>query len=297
MNPIVSRILQLLPDRLYLDLQYFKNFHKFPNWKNPKTFNEKLQWMKLYDRKPEYTMMVDKYAVKDYVASIIGSEHIIPTLGVWDRPEDIDWNSLPGKFVLKTTHGGGNEGVIICKDKSSFDRTSAVEKLNRCLKRNTYYYGREWPYKNVPRRIIAEQFMEQKVSEKSEALIDYKFYCFDGKPYYCQVIQDRDTEETIDFYDMDWNHMPFVGLKTGVGNSKNFLPKPTALEGMINICQQLSKGLSFARIDLYQIKDVEYFGEITFFPNSGLGTFKPDDWNSIMGSLVKLPVGQNGGGV
>lgn len=291
MNSIVSSILQLLPDRLYLDLQYFKNFHKFPNWKNPKTFNEKLQWMKLYDRKPEYTIMVDKYAVKDYVAGIIGKEHVIPTLGVWDRPEDIDWESLPDKFVLKTTHGGGNKGVIICKNKSTFGKDSAIEKLKRYMKRNTYYYGREWPYKNVPRRIIAERFMEQAIPEKSESLIDYKFYCFNGMPYYCQVIQDRNVEETIDFYDMEWNHMPFVGLKSGVKSSKEVLPKPTALEGMINICKQLSRDLSFARVDLYQVNDSVFFGEITFFPNNGLGTFKPDDWNSIMGSLINLPIG------
>ena len=158
-------VIARLDDETYVRLIYFIQFHKRLNLKNPQTFSEKLQWLKLYNRKPEYTKMVDKYAVKDYVTSIIGSEYVIPTLGVWDRPEDIEWDKLPNQFVLKTTHGGGNEGVVICRDKNTFDRNIAVEKLNKSLKQDIYRELREWPYKDVPKRIIAEQFISPSPEE------------------------------------------------------------------------------------------------------------------------------------
>lgn len=285
------------PDKLYLTLLFRLKMGYWIDWKNPKTFSEKLQWLKLYNRKPEYTTMVDKYAVKEYVANIIGREYIIPTLGVWDSPEDIDWDSLPQKFVLKTTHGGGGSGVIICKDKSTFNKADAIAKLKNSLNECIYKSLREWPYKNVRKRIIAEAFLEESKPIKNNAdLPDYKFYCFDGEPVYCQVIRDRGSKETIDFYDMEWNHMPFVGLNPSFNNGnpsfnngKTPVDKPVYLCKMIDVCRKLSKSIPFSRIDFYVIDDEIYFGEITFYPASGLGFFNPNEWDYRLGEMIKLP--------
>lgn len=278
------------PDKLYLKILFRLKMGYKLNLKNPKTFSEKLQWLKLYDRKPKYTTMVDKYAVKKYVANIIGEEYIIPTIGIWNNPNDIDWNSLPEKFVLKTIHGGGSSGVVICKDKSTFNKEKAIDKLSSSFKSNIYIRYREWPYKNVPKRIIAEKFMEISSTKKQDGdLPDYKFYCFGGNPVYCQVIRDRRTKETIDFYDMEWNHMPFVGLNPVVQNGLNPVEKPICLENMIEVCKKLSKNTPFSRIDLYVIDNKVYFGEITFYPASGLGKFKPNEWNYKLGNMIELP--------
>ena len=293
---VVMNFLGFLPDKLYLSLLYRCLMGHWIDWKNPKTFSEKLQWLKLYDFKPEYTQMVDKLAVKDYVADRIGKEYIIPTLGVWDRVEDIDWDSLPNQFVLKTTHGGGGGGVVICKDKSTLDKTKAMEQLSRSMHSNAGYSLREKPYLNVPRKIIAEKFMTPKKSPAPADLPDYKFFCFDGEPVYCQVIRDRHSNETIDFYDMEWKHMPFVGLnpvaKNGLNpvakNGLNPVAKPLHLDTMKDICRKLSKDMRFSRIDLYVIDDKTFFGEITLFPASGLGEFTPLEWNERLGYLIKL---------
>lgn len=287
---LLYRTAKIWPDKLYLQLlYYFEMGHKL-NLKNPKTFTEKLQWLKLYNRKPEYTTMVDKYAVKEYVAKKIGNEYIIPTLGVWDTIEDIDWNSLPDQFVLKTTHGGGGGGVVICKDKATFNRQKACKKLKYSMKKNGYITRREWPYKDVPKRIIAEKFMMDSGPQKADGdLADYKFYCFNGEPSYCQVIRDRSTKETIDFYDMEWKHMPFVGLNPVVSNGDSPVVRPVNLNVMIEVCRKLSKDITFARVDLYVIDNKEYFGEITFFPASGFGKFEPKEWNEKLGDLINLP--------
>jgi hypothetical protein len=276
----------LFPDKLYLTLLFRCKMGYWIDWKNPKTFSEKLQWLKLYNRKPEYTTMVDKYAVKEYVAKIIGEEYIIPTLGVWDTPEEINWDELPNQFVLKTTHGGGSTGVVICRDKVNFDKKAAEEKMSRSLKSCIYQSYREWPYKNVKRRIIAEQYMEDR---ESEDLIDYKFYCFNGEPIYCQVIRDRRSKETIDFYDVDWNHMPFVGLNPIVKNGITQVVKPYNLENMLSICRELASQIPFVRVDLYSIQRKVYMGEITFYPASGMGVFTPQEWNCKLGKFISLP--------
>ena len=254
MNLIARYLLSLLPDKLYLNLQFYKSFHRFPNWKSPKTFNEKIQWLKLYDRNPDYVSLVDKYTVKQIVADKIGAEHIIPTLGVWDRAEDIEWDKLPNKFVLKTTHGGGNNGVIICKDKNSIDRLAVVEKLSMALKHDSAAYGREWVYRDVKRRIIAEQYLDPVLSDGD--LPDYKWYCFNGEPKYCQVIQGRSTIETIDFFDTDWKHQEFVGLNPAAGPAAVPPERPSNLETHIQIARLLSKDIPFSRIDLYYM--IEY---------------------------------------
>lgn len=280
-----------LPDVMYLKILYRLKMGYDLDLKTPRTFTEKLQWLKVYDYKPEYTKMVDKLAAKDYVASRIGEEYIIPTLGVWDRVEDIDWDSLPDQFVLKTTHGGGGGGVVVCSDKKHFDKAKAIKKLQTSMHSNAGKTYRERPYLNVPRKIIAEKFMvERKAKENAKIsdLPDYKFFCFNGEPYYCQVIRDRHTKETIDFYDMEWNHMPFVGLNPVARNGAEPVVKPLFLEAMKDICRKLSKDMKFARIDLYVIDDKIYFGEITLYPASGIGIFYPNKWNIELGNLIIL---------
>lgn len=286
-DDFVRKIRPLLNDKLYLQLRYFFYVGERLNLKNPQSFTEKIQWLKLYNRKSEYTKMVDKYAAKDYVASIIGYQYVIPTIGIWNHPEEIDWNQLPNQFVLKTTHGGGSGGVVICKDKTTFDRQDAINRLMKSMKADIYQSYAEWPYKNVEKRIIAEKYVEPE--EGYDELSDYKFYCFNGKPLYCQVIRDRHTCETIDFYDMQWQHQEFVGLNPNLKNGSKIVPKPLKLSTMIEICEKLSNNIPFVRIDLYSIKDKVLFGESTFYPASGFGRFEPKKWNRKLGELIVLP--------
>lgn len=284
-----NNFLNWMPDKYYLKLLYFSKMKKKLNLDNPKTFNEKLQWLKLYDRNPLYTKLVDKYEVRKYIAEKIGEEYLIPLIGVWDKFDDIDFSELPNQFVLKCTHDSG--GIVICKDKSNFDIEKARKKLNMRLKRNYYYRGREWPYKNVKPRIICEKYM---MDESGTSLTDYKFYCFLGEPKYCQVIRDRNTNETIDFYDLNWNLMDFTGLhvpNNPYPHAKVKYKKPEQYEKMIEIAKKLSKDFPFVRVDLYLIQNKIYFGELTFYPLSGFGVFDPPEWNIKMGELIKLPIG------
>ena len=296
MAAIIQNFFGWLPDKTYLQLLYrFKMSNKL-DLNHPKTFTEKIQWLKLYNRKPEYTLMVDKYAVKKYVADIIGEKYIIPTLGVWDKPEDIDWDALPNEFVLKTTHGGGSGGVVICKDKKTFDRNKAILTLRDSMNSDIYRSLREWPYKDVKKRVLAEKYMAPKdmVNNPIYDLSDYKFFCFNGEPKYCQVIRDRHSKESIDFYDMNWRHQEFVGLNPVTSSGKNLVngvnpvPRPLLLDDMICVCHKLSKNMKFVRIDMYVIDNRIYFGEITFYPASGMGLFNPDKWNEELGNLISL---------
>lgn len=290
MAAIIQNFFGWLPDKTYLQLLYrFKMGHRL-DLNHPKTFTEKIQWLKLYNRRPEYTLMVDKYAVKKYVADIIGEKYIIPTLGVWDKPEDIDWDALPNEFVLKTTHGGGSGGVVICKDKKTFDRNKAILTLRDSMNGDIYRSLREWPYKDVKKRVLAEKYMAPKdmVNNPIYDLSDYKFFCFNGEPKYCQVIRDRHSKESIDFYDMNWRHQEFVGLNPIASNGINPVPRPLLLDDMICICHKLSKNMKFVRIDMYVIDNRIYFGEITFYPASGMGLFNPDKWNEELGNLISL---------
>ena len=254
------------------------------NLKNPQSFNEKLQWLKLYDRRPEYTTMVDKYAVKKYVADRIGEQYIIPTIGVWERFEDIDFDMLPSQFVLKCTHDSG--GLAICRDKSKFDIESAKKKINRSLKRNYYYSGREWPYKNVPRKIIAEQFMEDK---NSKYLKDYKFFCFNGEVKALFIASERQSESTetkFDFFDADFNHLP---ITNGHPNADTPPQKPKCFEEMKRLASLLSKNIPHVRVDFYEVNGRVYFGELTFSHWSGFVPFSPKEWDYTFGSWIKLP--------
>lgn len=278
--------------RFYSDEKFLKRIFKLSmgkelNLDNPQTFSEKLQWLKLHNRKPEYTQMVDKYAAKEYVASIIGEKYIIPTLGVWDKFEDIDFDELPNQFVLKTTHGGGNTGVVICKDKRCFDVNKAQRRLNESLKQDIYTTLREWPYKDVKHRILAEEFLS--LDNPNSTLADYKFFCFNGEPKYCQVIAGRESGvPTIDWYDRDWNHLPFHEPKDYPFSEKGHR-RPHCLSEMWNLAAQLSQGLPFLRVDFYEINNTVKFGELTFFPTSGMGGFDPEEWDYTFGSWIKLP--------
>lgn len=276
-----------VPDKIYLKVVYRIRMKKSLDFRNPQTFNEKMQWLKVNNRRDIYTTLVDKYSVRAYIKNMIGEKYLIPLLGeVWNRVEDIDFDSLPNQFVLKTTHDSG--GVVICTDKSKFDRDKAIKKLKLSLGHDYYGESREWPYKNVKKRIIAETFMKDT---ENEELKDFKFYCFNGVPTYCHVIGSRQTNETMDFYDMEWNLMPFTKMKNMFEefphDTSNTTP-PDKLKEMMSIAKKLSKGFPFVRIDLYQINNKVYFGEITFFPNSGFGKFSPESWDSKIGEQINL---------
>lgn len=290
-----------VPDKIYLGILYKSIFRKKINWDNPKTFNEKLQWLKLYDRKPIYTTLVDKYSVKKYVADKIGEQYIIPTLGVWDKFDDINFDKLPNQFVLKCTHDSG--GLAICRDKTKFDVESAKKKIEQSLKRNYFWPGREWPYKNVCPRIIAEKYICDASKEdlpdfklmwlhsdidKSDNLNDYKFYCFNGAVKFVMVNTDRNstTPTKADYFDSNYKWLDF---KWGYDHANTPPPKPSKFNEMISIAEKLSKGIPHVRVDLYECHDCIYFGELTFFDGGGFEKFTPEKWDEKVGSLIELP--------
>ena len=289
-NNVFIRLARLLPDQAYLSLKYLKEFGRFPNWKNPQAFTEKLQWLKLHDRNPEYTRLVDKYAVKEYVESIIGKDYIIPTYAVWDRPEEIEWDSLPEQFVLKTTHGGGGDGVVICKDKSTFDREEAIRLLNENLKTDLYVVWREWPYKNVPKRIIAEKFIAPDKNASAASLMDYKFFCFKGKVRFFKVDFGRFVEHHANYYDINGKLLPF-GEKMCQPDPDYPIELPRNLNEMISLSERLAGNLPFLRVDFYNIEGRIFFGELTFYPASGMDRFVPDGYDMEIGTYLEIPKG------
>ncbi len=280
-----SRLRLLIPDKLYLKFLWWLHYGKALNLKNPQTFTEKIQWLKLFDRNPHYTQIVDKYAVKDIVGKIIGEEYIIPTYGVWDNPSEIDWDSLPQKFVLKTTHGGGSQGVVICTNKSTFDKNKAIRNLKKAMRQNAYYKLGEWPYKNVPKRIIAEQLLE---TPDAKELSDYKFFCFNGNPKFLKVDFGRFSNHHANYYDLHWNILPFGEAKYPPLEDKKFMAPPN-FEVMVLLAKKLSKGYKFIRIDFYNIAGKIYFGECTFYPASGLGRFTSVEADYEIGKLLEIP--------
>ena len=270
-----------IPDEKYIKIKYRLEMNKRLNLENPKTFNEKLQWLKLNDRKQEYTKMVDKYEAKKYVANIIGKEYIIPTLGIWDKFEDIDFEKLPNQFVLKPTHTSGD--VFICRDKEKIYYKTLEKKVHRWLKRKYYYVHREWPYKNIKPRIIAEKYM---VDESGTELKDYKFFCFNGKPKLLFVAVDRPQDTKFNFYDLNFNKLPFMQHYKNF--NKNVL-KPKGFEYMVDFAKKLSKGIAHVRVDFYDINGKVYFGELTFYHFSGFEKFEPEEWDKKLGDMLKLP--------
>lgn len=270
-------------DKEYLEKKFMTLMNRDLNLANPQTFNEKLQWLKLYDRKLEYTTMVDKYAVKKYVADIIGEEYIIPTIGVWNHFDEIDFDKLPKQFVLKCTHDSG--GVVICQDKNKLDLKSAKKKIEKCLKRNYYWSSREWPYKDVKPRIIAEKFLSE---EGKEDLADYKVLCFHGEPKIIEVHMGRfNGNHTADNYDTFWNKTDIEQLD--LPKTNELIPKPVFLDEMLRLSRLLAKNLIHIRVDWYFSNNRLYFGELTFYDGSGYNQFCGNA-DEFLGSLIKLPI-------
>lgn len=285
MASLVKTFSFLFSDKSYLSKMFKYRMGYSINWNNPKSYSEKLQWLKIYDHNPLYTKLVDKYAVKSYVKEKIGADHIAKLLGVWDSPDQIDYDSLPQKFVLKTTHGGGNLGVIICKDKSKLDRERTKSILETSMKYDLYRDSREWPYKNVVRRIIAEEYLEDVSTNE---LRDYKFFCFDGKVKALFVATDRQTrkEPFFNFFDENYN---VLEVMQGHPRADNPPIKPAKFSEMISIAEILSKGLPHVRVDLYEANNIVYFGELTFYHFGGMVKFEPEEWDYTFGSWLKLP--------
>lgn len=279
-----------ISDERYLKLRYKYILGYKLSLNPPRTFNEKLQWLKLHDRKAIYTTMVDKYAAKEFVASRIGEKHIIPTYGVWNRFDEINFDELPNQFVLKCTHDSG--GLVICTSKEQFDMRAAQAKLEKALRHRYYYQGREWPYKDVPPRILAEQYVQdntEKGNDAHQGLTDYKFYCFKGIPRYLYVSRGLDDHPTahISFLNLDWSFAPF-----GRSDFKPFdeLPaKPKSLDEMIEIAKKLSAGTPFLRVDLYEVDGRVFFSELTFSPCGGMMPFDPQEYDLVLGNMLELP--------
>lgn len=271
-------------DKEYLSWLYRARMGRLPDLNHPKSFSEKLQWLKLNDRKPEYTEMVDKYLAKKYVEKRIGEKYIIPTLGVWDEFDQIEFEKLPDQFVLKTTHDSG--GVVICKDKANFDKAAAKRKLEKSLKRNYYWAEREWPYKNVKPRIIAENYLSFL---NGSDLVEYKVFCFNGKPALFLICkgEGHTDERTNDFYDLEFNHIP---VTVTCPNAKEKCQKPDEYEELLELSRKLAKNTYQLRVDLYVINHKIYFGELTFFHDSGCCKFNPPEWDKRFGDMLKLPI-------
>ena len=272
-----------VPDRFYIKMQFRNFIGKELDLDNPKTFNEKIQWLKLYDRNPNYSKFVDKYEVRKYIAETIGEDHLIPLLGVYNSFDEIDFDQLPDQFVLKPTHTSGD--IFICKDKSKINYPELKKMVNKWMKRKYYFEHREWPYKNIKPRIIAEKFM---VDESGYDLKDYKIFCFNGEPKCLFVASERHSESgmKMDFYDMDWNLMPFERKYPRSGIK---IPKPKSFEQMVSFAKLLSMDFPFVRVDFYDINGHLYFGELTFYPGSGLEEFTPEEYDYLLGSWLKLP--------
>ena len=271
-----------LSDKKFIEYRFLSEMGYKLNLKSPQTFNEKLQWLKLYDRNPEYTKMVDKYEVREYIKEKIGEEYLIPLIGVYDKFDDIDFDKLSNQFVIKCNHDSG--GLIICKDKNRLDIETARKKINRSLKTNYYYSGREWPYKNVKPKILIEKYMED--SNKSD-LIDYKLFCFNGIPKIVLVCSERFSSSNMceTWFDMNWK---LIDMTESGHRVDSTISKPKQLKKMVELSKKLSKNIPFIRVDWYEIGDKLYFGELTFYPASGFEKFEPKEWNKKNGDMLSI---------
>ena len=280
-------------DKVYIQHKYKEKFGKKPNLRSPKTFNEKLQWLKLYHRKPLFTDMVDKYKVREYIAERVGAEYLIPSLGVWDDPDQIDFDALPDRFVLKCTHNSG-KGTCICQDKSTLDIERVKQGLREGLAQDYYRTSREWPYKNVTRRIVGEKFMvDESNNDPGKALIDYKVFTFNGQPRLIYVYQsahttkgDKPVNTYCDVFDTEWNLLP---IRQNFENDPVTPAKPKHLQQMLELSRKLSAGIPFLRVDLYEINEAVYVGEMTFYSWAGFEPFHPEEWDYTLGTWLELP--------
>ena len=284
METLARSLLRLLPDQTLVRLEFMYNHGKFPNLKNPRSFNEKIQWIKLYDRNPLMTSYADKYEVRKIVEKKIGSHILNELYGVFESPDEIDFDSLPESFVLKATHGSGWN--IIVRSKSVLEVEKAKKKMKRWLGRNFYTKKREWAYKDIPPRIICEKYMENK----DGSLNDYKFYCFNGKPLFMQVDFDRYSGHSRAFYNPEWQKLDFFIAKSGeVRRCEEEHKRPDSLTDMVEIASALSSDFAFARVDLYEVNGKTVFGEVTFYPKNGGGRFSPEYRDTEFGDLLRLP--------
>lgn len=267
-----------MSDEAYLKRTFKACFGYVPDLENPRTFNEKLQWLKLHDRKDIYTTMVDKYEAKKYVGHVIGEKYVIPTLGVWDHFDDIDFSKLPMSFVLKCTHDSGS--VVLVRDKNHWDKDAAKKLLERGLSRNYYWSGREWPYKNVKPRILAEEMVDMNP-------VDYKWICLKGEPEVLCMCMDRQKGDlTFNYYDMNFNLLPFEWVHPNIKTGE--VKRPKNFDEMKKLAQKLSKGIPEVRVDFYDIDGQVYFGELTFYHQSGFAPFSPEEWDLKLGQLLDL---------
>lgn len=285
---ILARMLRTLSplikdDALFVKLEYFLCRKRILHLENPIRFNEKLQWLKLNCKKEEYSKLVDKYEVKRIVASKIGEQYIIPLLGVWDSFDDIDFDKLPSQFVLKCTHDSG--GLVICTDKNKLNINKARKKINRSLRLKYFYEHREYPYKTVPPRIIAEEYL---VDETGWQLKDYKVFCFHGEPKFIEVDYDRYVGHKLNVYDLDWNFVDFY--MTSPNDRSVHIERPKCLDEMIRLAKELSKDDIFVRVDFYSVNDKLYFGELTYHPGAGTIDFHPDKYDFKLGEMLNLPI-------
>lgn len=271
----------LLPDSIYLRIQYKKVLGAKLNLNNPQTLNEKIQWLKLYDRNPRYHQLIDKYEGKQYVASVVGQDHVFPTLGIYDSFDEIDFDQLPNQFVLKCVHDAAS--TIICKDKSTFDRQKSKTILELKQKCDYYHYeGKQWGYKGIKPRIICEPYMEDETGE----LKDYKIFCFNGRPEYVEVDFNRWVKHKLNPYDFDWNPLNFCD--TSLNDYDANIPRPKNLDQMREFAEKLSKGIPFVRVDFYSIKGHVYVGELTFYPGGGYIQFNPREVDLKYGKMLDL---------
>lgn len=277
-----SNIIQsLIPGKFYCTWKYKKYIGKKLNLKNPQTFNEKLQWLKLYDRNPSYTNLVDKYQVRKYIEKTIGKEYLIPLIGVYDTYDEIDFDVLPNRFVLKPNHTSGN--IYICKDESIIDYAELKKEVNMWLKRRYYWVHREWPYKNVKPRIICEKF----ISDKDNTPDDYKVLCFNGKAKLVELHIDRYGNHKLDFYDEKWNKK---SISWGIPASNIVYPKPIEFEKMIMLSEKLAANMIHVRIDWLIADNKLYFGEITFYDGAGFDPADKEEDDFLLGSWISLPI-------
>lgn len=277
--------LSFLPDKLYLRLFYFSTTGRKINFKNPKGFNEKLQWLKVNDRRAEYTKLVDKLAVRAHIKDVLGEEYLFPLLGSWESFDEIDFDALPNQFVLKCNHDSGSTKII--KDKAALTKEeieAMKESYTKRLKEDFFYAGREYPYKGIKPRIMAEALMTD-AADKEKSIEDYKFFCFDGVPKIMFVATDRSTDCKFDFFDMDFNHLDIFNIHP---NAEKAIAKPAMFEEMKEIAAKLSQGMKQVRIDLYELNGKIYFGEYTFFHGGGFQLFQPEKWEQQLGDWIVL---------